>query len=176
MPALDWITIEGFKSIKRIERLSLAPINVLIGPNGSGKSNFIGVFSFLHEIRAGRLKEYVIRSGGADRILHFGAKVTPKLKLHVSFGGNVHEYEITFIATDADGLSPTQESCIEYRDGRPVTSTSLGGYGPEAWISHRNTHNLDDEFVDHIRKLLDGWRFCHFHDTSATSPSRRRRA
>ena len=170
MPALDWITIEGFKSIKRIERLSLAPINVLIGPNGSGKSNFIGVFSFLHEIRAGRLKEYVIRSGGADRILHFGAKVTPKLKLHLSFGGNVHEYEITFIATDADELSPTQESCIEYRDGRPVTSTSLGGYGPEAWISHRNTHNLDDEFVDHIRKLLDGWRFCHFHDTSATSP------
>ena len=170
MPALDWITIEGFKSIKRVERLSLAPINVLIGPNGSGKSNFIGVFSFLHEIRAGRLKEYVIRSGGADRILHFGAKVTPKLKLRVSFGGKVNEYEITFIATDADGLSPTEESCVEYRDGRPVTSTSLGGYGPEGWIGHRNTRNLDDEFVDRVREYMDDWRVYHFHDTGATSP------
>ena len=170
MPALDWITIDGFKSIKRVERLSLAPINVLIGPNGSGKSNFIGVFSFLHEIRAGRLKEYVIQSGGADRILHFGAKVTPKLKLHVSFGGKVNEYDITLIATDADGLSPTQEICIEHRDGRPLTTTSLGGYGPEAWISHRNTHNLDDEFVDRVREYIDDWRVYHFHDTGATSP------
>jgi len=56
IPALDCITIEGFRSIKRIERLPLEPINVLIGPNGAGKSNFIGAFSFLGEIRAGRLR------------------------------------------------------------------------------------------------------------------------
>ena len=87
MPTLDWITIEGFRSIKRIERLPLTPINVLIGPNGSGKSNFIGVFSFLREIHARRLEEYVIRSGGANRILHFGAKATPKLTMRVSLGG-----------------------------------------------------------------------------------------
>jgi hypothetical protein len=30
MAALDWITVEGFKRIKRIERLALKPINVLI--------------------------------------------------------------------------------------------------------------------------------------------------
>ncbi len=44
MPAVKWITVEGFKSIGKIERL---PLNVLIGPNGSGKSNFISVFSLL---------------------------------------------------------------------------------------------------------------------------------
>ena len=54
--ALDFITVEGFKSIASIEKLPLRPINVVIGPNGSGKSNFIGVFEFLHEIRAGRLQ------------------------------------------------------------------------------------------------------------------------
>ena len=63
MPALDWITIEGFKSIKRIERLRLGPINVLIGANGSGKSNFIEVFSFLCEVRARRLQERSASSG-----------------------------------------------------------------------------------------------------------------
>ncbi len=113
MPAVDHITIEGFRSIKRIERLPLGPINVLIGPNGAGKSNFIGAFSFLGEIRAGRLKEYVVRSGGADRILHFGAKATPKLRIHVSFGGEVNRYEITLTATDADGLLPVQEECVD---------------------------------------------------------------
>jgi predicted ATPase len=61
---LDYITIKGFKSIASVEKLALQPINVIIGPNGSGKSNVIGVFSFLHEIREGRLQDYVRRSGG----------------------------------------------------------------------------------------------------------------
>ena len=39
MPALDWITVRGFKSIASLEKLSLRPINVPIGANGSGKSN-----------------------------------------------------------------------------------------------------------------------------------------
>ena len=35
VPALEWITVEGFKSIGHVERLRLLPLNVLIGPNGS---------------------------------------------------------------------------------------------------------------------------------------------
>ena len=170
MPALDCITIEGFRSIKRIERLPLEPINVLIGPNGAGKSNFIGAFSFLGEIRAGRLKEYVVQAGGADRILHFGAKATPKLRIHVSFGREVNRYEITLAATEADGLLPVREECVEYRNGHPLTTRSLGGYGPEAWISQSNTHGLDDELVDRVREYLDDWRIYHFHDTGTASP------
>ena len=52
MPALDWITIEGFKSIASLERLRLRPINVLIGANGSGKSNFLEEFSLLQALRS----------------------------------------------------------------------------------------------------------------------------
>ena len=85
MPTLDWITVEGFKSIKSVEKLELRPINVLIGPNGAGKSNFIGVFSFLNAIRLGGLRDYVMRSGGADKILHFGSKTTKNLSVRISF-------------------------------------------------------------------------------------------
>ena len=46
MPALDRITIEGFKSIRRLD-LRLGRINVLIGPNGSGKSNVFGAMALL---------------------------------------------------------------------------------------------------------------------------------
>jgi predicted ATPase len=63
--ALDSITVKGFRSIASLN-LALGPINVLIGANGSGKSNFIGVFAFLHEIREGRLQDYVRRAGGSE--------------------------------------------------------------------------------------------------------------
>ena len=52
MPAPDWITIEGFKSIASLERLPLRPINVLIGANGSRKSNFLEAFSLLQALRS----------------------------------------------------------------------------------------------------------------------------
>src|SRR3954465_5080495 len=84
-PELDSITIRGFKSIASIEKLALRPINLVVGPNGSGKSNFIGVFFFLHAIREGHLRDYVINAGGADKILHFGTKVTPQLEFHIYF-------------------------------------------------------------------------------------------
>src|ERR1700674_2736678 len=93
--ALDYITVKGFKSIASLEKLALKPVNVLIGPNGSGKSNFIGVFSFLNAIREGHLQEYVQTAGGAEKVLHFGSKVTPKLEIGVSFQDRVNQYSIT---------------------------------------------------------------------------------
>src|SRR5204863_2500620 len=88
---LHEITVKGFKSIASIEKLALGPINVVIGPNGSGKSNFIGVFAFLNAIREGRLQDYVTKAGGADKVLHFGAKMTPKMLIAISFQEGVNQ-------------------------------------------------------------------------------------
>src|ERR1700752_3874748 len=84
-PELEYISIKGFKSIASIEKLELRPINVVIGPNGSGKSNFIGVFAFLHSVRVGRLSDYVEQAGGADKVLHFGSKITREIRFDFSF-------------------------------------------------------------------------------------------
>ena len=166
MAALDWITVEGFKSIERIERLHLNPINVLIGSNGSGKSNFIGLFSFLREIRAGRLQEYVRRSGGADKVLHFGSRNTSTLDIHASLGDEVNQYVLTLASNAEDSLFPLREEC-HGRGQRHILSTS----GPETWISERDPHSRDrDAAIQDVRKHLDGWRVYHFHDTSETSP------
>jgi len=67
--ALDYISIQGFKSIRSIQKLPLTAVNVLVGANGSGKSNFIGAFSFLHAIREAKLQDYVRRAGGAEQVL-----------------------------------------------------------------------------------------------------------
>src|SRR5580693_200933 len=100
MPELDTITVKGFKSIAAIENLPLGAINVVVGPNGSGKSNFIAVFDFLHAIREGHLQDYVIKAGGADKVLHFGSKVTEVIHIDISFDDGRNGYEIDLQPTD----------------------------------------------------------------------------
>lgn len=169
-PELDTITIRGFKSIASIEKLALGAINLVVGPNGSGKSNFIGVFSFLHAIREGHLRDYVVKAGGADKVLHFGAKVTPQLEIHISFQGEKGQYKIVLGATDDDQLYPQAEAVYfwdktRYPD-RPY-SERLKAKGVEAGISNPN---LGSKTGSYVRDHLDRWRLYHFHDTSASSP------
>jgi predicted ATPase len=171
-PELDYITVKGFKSFAAIEKLPLRAINVVIGPNGSGKSNFIGVFSFLHAIREGMLQDYVPRAGGAEKILHFGSKNTSKIEIHISFQGEVNQYQIHLIPAPGDQLSPTGEVVYfwdkkNYPD-RPY-SEGLAPYNREAGISNPNCKRI----ANYVRDHLQSWRLYHFHDTSAGSPMKK---
>ncbi len=168
MPALDWITIEGFKSIRSIEKLELGPINVLIGPNGSGKSNFIEAFSFLNAIRDGRLKNYVTKAGGAERILHFGSKTTSDSTIHISFENQKNQYRIKLSVTEDDSLFPEEETAYFWdknRYSKPY-DTPLSGHGGEAGISRTQAAGI----AGYVRNHLDRWRLYQFHDTSSSSP------
>lgn len=166
MPAVEKITIEGFKSISSAE-VELRPINVLIGANGSGKSNFIGAFGFLQAIRAGQLQDYVARAGGAERILHFGARVTDRLKIQVYFQNSINQYEIVLSPTDSDQLYPYTETLFYWnRDRYPRPyNTPLIRLGGEAGIS-----GSSGRIGTHVKTHLDRWRIYHFHDTSSNSP------
>jgi predicted ATPase len=144
--ALDYITIQGFKSIASIEKLALRPINVVIGPNGSSKSNFIGVFEFLHEFLEHRLDEYVRVAGGAERILHFGSKATREIVFGLLFAGG--EWEYRFRPTADDGL-------YHYRGKFDP------GFVPLASLTWRIHHFNDTSFSSPIRKTakVDDNRF-----------------
>jgi predicted ATPase len=169
MPQLESITIKGFKSISLIEKLKLGAINIVIGSNGSGKSNFIGVFSFLHAIKEGRLQDYVAKAGGSNKILHFGSKVTDTLNIRISFQNDTNQYSIVLEPTEADDLIPTSETAYfwnktNYPAG-PV-GYALPREGKEAGISKQPNSKPAAYVKDH----LDRWRVYHFHDTSASSP------
>ncbi|MEM9214522.1 MAG: AAA family ATPase [Cyanobacteria bacterium P01_F01_bin.150] len=82
---LESISIKGFRSIREITDLRLNPINILVGANGSGKSNFIEAFACATAIGSGRLQPYTSYKGGANRILHFGAKFTQETVLSFDF-------------------------------------------------------------------------------------------
>ena len=172
MPALDWITVDGFRSIARIERLGLRPINVLIGPNGSGKSNFIGVFSFLNTIRGGALGKYVARAGGAERVLHFGSKTTSTIVIHVSFDDERNQYSIVLESDQSDGLYALTETVYFWRKGQypKLYEDSLSQHRGEAGISNSKTQN---RIARHVQNHLDRWILYQFHDTSAASPMRK---
>ena len=170
MPELDTITVKGFKSIASIENLKLSAINVLIGPNGSGKSNFIGVFSFLHAIREGHLEDYVLRAGGADKVLHFGSKETKSLQIHVSFEGGKNQYKLALQPTETDELVPESEVVYfwDQKSPRPFQET-IARVRKEAGISSPNSERT----AKHVRAHLDRWRLYHFHDTSSSSPMKK---
>ena len=170
-PALDWITIKGFKSISCIERLKLNPINVLIGSNGSGKSNFLEAFSFLNAIRSGHLRHYVQRAGGANNLLHFGVKNTQNLTLRVSFKNEINQYEIQLSIDDFDNLFPFEETlyCWNKSNYYQPYEENISGKNGEAGISVIRNQGISG----YIQDRLDSWRSYHFHDTSRTSPLNR---
>jgi predicted ATPase len=172
MPELDCITVKGFKSIASIENLKLGAINVVVGPNGSGKSNFIGVFSFLHAIREGHLQEYLIKAGGADKVLYFGSKTTATLSIQISFQEGRNQYEIDLQATEADEMVPLSETVSFWDKARYPTGPygeELSRIGKEAGISDARNSRI----AGYVRKHLGRWRLYHFHDTSSSSPMKR---
>ncbi|WP_423601012.1 AAA family ATPase [Roseateles sp. MS654] len=169
MPELDWISVKGFKSIASIEKLKLGAINVVIGANGSGKSNFIGVFSFLHELKAGRLQAYTIKAGGANRVLHFGTKATQLLSVHVSFADERNQYSVSLNPTSTDELAPVNETVYFWDKSRGFDrpySEPVPRVGHEAGISSEKCSQIGA----YVREHFDRWRVYHFHDTGSSSP------
>ena len=161
--------MRGFKSIKAIEELHLRPINILIGSNGSGKSNFIGVFAFLHAIREGHLRDYVTEAGGAEKVLHFGSKLTKEISIGLSFSRG--RYELKLRPTDELKLRPTADDAL-YKYEEEVKPRN----GPS---DHSQVVTTDDEeaawdkaMERSLAQLLD-WRIYHFHDTSSSSLMRK---
>ncbi len=171
MAELDYITIEGFKSIASIEKLKLGPLTALIGPNGSGKSNFLGAFSFLNAIRQGRLQEYVLREGGAERILHFGSRVTKRVRFHISFRDEANQYEISLEPDNVDRLIPLGEFAYYWNKARYPRrfENGISPSGLEAGISRQ----FDRGTETHVQRHLDSWRLYHFHDTGFDSPMKK---
>lgn len=164
MHRLDRIRVAGFKSI-RDQTLELRPLNVLIGANGAGKSNFIDVFRLLHEIVSQNLQLFVARSGGADRLLHFGSKVTEQILVHLDFDKNSY---LCRLVPAVDGSLVFAEERIYFQ------KPGYGGpFDRPLGMGHRETLLLDEaaehgklSIAGYVVDDLQSWKVYHFHDTS----------
>ena len=161
---IDKLKIQGFKSLQDVE-LELGKLNVLIGPNGAGKSNLVSYFQMLREMVEERLQVWTGKQDGANRILTFGAKETPKISSHLKFG----DYAYAFILehTAADRFVFTDERLFykdRYSDG---FSIGLGHQESQLKSQIRSTSWLNK--ADYCYASISDWRVYHFHDTGDTA-------
>lgn len=148
---LNTLTIHGFKSIER-QTVTLGPLNVLIGANGSGKSNLLAALAFFRTSALGSVEMRVQQLGGADRVLYHGKKVTRAC--HFACQSDEFSFEQTLIPVAGDRL--------ELARGR------LAVAGTDVEWSNGGTEQQLLRFPA-VRQHIEGWRFYHLHDTSATA-------
>lgn len=180
---IDYIRINGFRSLREIELAGLPRAAVIIGANGSGKSNFIRFFEMVSwMIGSGRLGEFVQRQGGADDQLFGGSKVTPvmeaKLTIETENGRNDYRFALTY--GHPDRFIFTDEAFRFSRGGRGTEATwePLGSGHSEAKIIdvarhtevpgvNRTTARVNRTTARVLVYLLRQSAVYQFHDTSA---------
>ncbi|HEX9732321.1 MAG TPA: AAA family ATPase [Thermoanaerobaculia bacterium] len=167
MAHLDRIRVAGFKSI-RDQELELKRLNVLIGANGAGKSNLIAVFQLLHQIANERLQLFVGTSGGADRMLHFGRKVTEEMRLQFTFGSNA--YHCVLVPTTEDALVFGEETEFFYGRGYSDPYDSFLGSGHKETLLYEEPRRTKRKSIGYyVLAAFKSWRINHFHDTGDTA-------
>ncbi len=165
MPALDQITIKGYKSIKDAT-VELRSLNVLIGANGAGKSNFISFFRFLSVLMRGKLQDAVARQGGSGNMLFYGSKVTDKIYVSLIFSAN--EYQFYLSPSDDGSLFFSGERVgFNYGNSDSLYWESFGIGHKESLLAFKATNGslVSTYVISHVNT----WRLYHFHDTSSTA-------
>ena len=175
---INKLTIEGYRSIRKLEDFELKSLNVLIGPNGAGKSNFVGFFRLLRALIDQRLQIDLAQvEGGADACLHLGPKVTERFVAKLHFGNN--GYEFALVPTTDNRLVFAEEKTV-FRGNYGTIRDPLGSGHAEARLKeHKDdpgksgaVHGVPHYVFDAISR----WVVYHFHDTSLTAAVRRQRA
>jgi predicted ATPase len=172
------LTIEGFKSIRKLEDFQLSPLNVLIGANGAGKSNFVGFFRLLREMIEQRLQVALATSeGGADGCLFLGPKITERFLAKLYFAKN--GYEFSLLPTPDNRLVFSDETTVFFgnftKDRLPLGSGHFEARlkdhkdDPGRWGASRGVPS-------YVFDAISSWVVYHFHDTSLNSAVRRARA
>lgn len=185
-PALDSLEVEGYKSI-RSATIDLGAINVLIGADGSGKSNLLGLFGLLADLADRRLQLHIARQGGADAILHFGRKKSPRLRVALRFAP--HEYEAVLVPAAGDTLVFENEAGSIFIARAESTGKPWGaGFSTLQTAKETSLHvesTASDPSLDQhsaagilmkrsIVSAMLSWRPFHFHDTGRSSPAKQK--
>lgn len=173
---LEKLTINGFKTIARLEDFYPGRLTVLIGPNGAGKSNLISFFRLLSWITTppGNLQFHIGELGGASAILHGGPartrEIDARIVLTTELGEN--EYEFRLFHAAGDTLIFAEE---RYRFSRINRQTKAKWKGLGA--GHREARLIDEAeggektagtLLGLLRKLV----VYQFHNTSSTARMR----
>ena len=71
---IEYLRVENYPALKKVELKDLTPLTVLLGPNGSGKSTLFDVFNFLSECFQHGLRHAWDRRGRSRQLRTRGAQ------------------------------------------------------------------------------------------------------
>jgi predicted ATPase len=175
MPALDTISLKGFKSIKDLTDFKPGKLNILVGANGAGKSNLVDFFRMLRAMADGGFQKHVTLSGGADGFFFNGPKETKQITAHLKFGQN--EYRFALEATVAGEMVINNEGTF-YEGTQWPTNWHKWGSGKKesdlpGWKDQKSNRGDWPSVEAHVYSAVSSWTVYHVHDTSSTAPMRR---
>jgi len=164
------VSIEGFRSLKHIEKLQLPQLTVLIGANGVGKSSFIRFFEMLGwMLRARNLQEFVVRKGGGDDQFFMGSRTTPQIKaeLRIATGKGFNDFRFELAHLSAGDTVILTDEAYRYSDVKKSGEAGwsrLSGVGKESALPDQTNKTAKT-----IHALLRQCSTYQFHDTSANA-------
>ncbi|WP_328913292.1 MULTISPECIES: AAA family ATPase [unclassified Streptomyces] len=169
------ITVSGYKSIEKVE-LDLGRITVLVGPNGAGKSNLIEAVELLGRVADQDLRLEVGLRGGAEAMLHDGAKgpaARMVLRVEAVDGGVRNAYEATLVPA-AQGELIFESEVVEFHDSarseEPWTEVIGQGHRESRLTAEAEKGRRTGVAARHTLRILHGCRVYHFQDTTANAP------
>jgi predicted ATPase len=169
------VTIEGFRSLRHIERLELPQLTVLIGANGSGKSTLIRFFEMLSwMLRAQNLQEFILRQGGGDDQFFMGARITPRIhaEIQLETDAGLNEYRFDLNHLSAGDTVLVMNEAYRFSDKSKPTVANwqiIKEIGKEAVLTQKVSTTA--KTITHLLKQCTTYQF---HDTSEKSSIRMR--
>lgn len=171
--AVTRIEVEGFRSLKSVE-LDLGRVTVLIGPNGAGKSNLLAFLQMVPLIHTESLQRFVQQRGGANALLHYGAKTTPRARFRLEFHQETvdNAYEAGLAYGAGDRLTLDNEYAFFRPKGASEFRERIISVSAQESPLRAYARDVADPTFRTVSWWLSNINFFHFHDTSLTSALR----
>src|SRR4051812_30713643 len=88
VPRIEYLKVQNYRALQKLELEEISPLTVFLGPNGSGKSTIFDVFAFLSECftvglrkawdRRNRFRELRTRGASGPIVIELRYREMPK--------------------------------------------------------------------------------------------------
>jgi predicted ATPase len=113
---INYLRVENFRALRKVEFKNLTPLTVLLGPNGSGKSTVFDVFAFLSECFESGLRRAWDRRGRARELKTRGT--TGPVVIEIKYREHGFPLITYHLAVDERNGSPVvMEEWLEWKRG-----------------------------------------------------------
>ncbi len=149
---IEYLRVENYRTLQRVELKEIAPLTVLLGPNASGKSTLFDVFNFLSECFQFGLRHAWDRRGRAKELRTRGQQgpIVIELKYREQPGQPVITYHL---AVDEAGKGPVVvHEWLQWRRGQRGRPFKFLEY--REGRGHATSGEMPDERDKRIQKPL----------------------